>query len=96
MKNYKEEERYQDKFGYEIVIVDLNNNESIMSFWVKGSKNNWGWSPTAAIGFYSLDEVDKQIQSKELKKYLKGDAVYPNNYAAKIVRCVKEFEFWEG
>ena len=79
MKKYTEEERYQDKVGYEIVIVDLNNNESVVSFWIKGNKNNWYWSPTNSFGFYSLEEVDKQLQGKELKKYLKGDAVYPNN-----------------
>jgi len=91
-KNYKDEQRYENIDGYEIAIVDLDRNEYLVGFWIK-FQEDWLCLSEYPVCHYSLDDVGEQIKSRKLKKFLKGDKDYPANYAAKVVRISKTFNF---
>ena len=74
--DYKNEKRYQDKEKYEIAIIDPKNNNRLLGFW---SGENWlskGFAFFCAderLGEASREWVDKQLESRALKSFLKKE-----------------------
>ena len=89
MKNYKDEPRYEDRYGFEIVIVDPKENDRIIGFWIKSDHFGWNAQYAYPVTPYSRFDVETQLDSHELKQVLKQ-----NGYVVKIVEVNMEFQFF--
>jgi hypothetical protein len=92
---YKNEPRYRDFDGYEIVIVNAETYYFI-SIWGRNNKNSNDFYATQSghrNDGYSKKTVLQQLKSKELKKYLDELNKYGEKAIPKVVHICMNFEF---